>query len=164
MRIQALIPQPQGPFATQLINNYENPYTVKASDYIPSFKIDHLLNSTMRLSYAFGVVHIATPGPPTNTSEDGFPTLLSAFVPTHWVTTSNRLNYDQTLKPTLLLHLGASYVGSSLSMPSAVTGYNATSGIGLTGPFTPLAFPIFSAPPRLARIHAAGANNTGGVE
>ncbi len=82
----------------------------------------------MRLSYAFGIVHIETPGPPTNTSEDGFPTLLSAFVPTHWVTTSNRLNYDQTLKPTLLLHLGASYVGSSLSMPTAVTGYNADFG------------------------------------
>ena len=155
LKVQALIPQPQGPFATQLINNYENPYTVKASDYIPSFKIDHSLNSRMRLSYAFGVVHIATPGPPTNTSEDGFPTLLSAFVPTHWVTTSNRLNYDQTLKPTLLLHLGASYVGSSLSMPTAVTGYNATSGIGLTGPFTPLAFPIFTA--------MLGANSTGGV-
>ncbi len=163
LRIQALIPQAQGPFATQLINNYENPYTVKASDYIPSFKIDHLLNSTMRLSYAFGVVHIATPGPPTNTSEDGFPTLLSAFVPTHWVTTSNRLNYDQTLKPTLLLHLGAAYVGSSLSMPSAVTGYNATSGIGLTGPFTPLAFPIFGAPPAPgAASTLLGANNTGG--
>ena len=163
LKVQALIPQPQGPFATQLINNYENPYTVKASDYIPSFKIDHALNSRMRLSYAFGVVHIETPGPPTNTSEDGFPTLLSAFVPTHWVTTSNRLNYDQTLKPTLLLHLGASYVGSSLSMPSAVTGYNATSGIGLTGPFTPLAFPIFGAPPGPgAPGTLLGANNTGG--
>ncbi|HEY3824971.1 MAG TPA: TonB-dependent receptor [Bryobacteraceae bacterium] len=163
LRVQALIPQPQGPFATQLINNYENPYTVKASDYIPSFKIDHSINSAMKLSYAFGVVHIATPGPPTNTSEDGFPTLLSAFVPTHWVTTSNRLNYDQTLSPTLLLHLGASYVGSSLSMPTAVTGYNATSGIGLTGPFTPLAFPIFGAPPAPgAASTLLGANNTGG--
>ncbi len=55
-------------------------------------------------------MHIATPGPPTNTSEDGFPTLLSAFAPDTLGTTSNRLNYDQTLKPTLLLHLGASYV------------------------------------------------------
>lgn len=163
LRVQALIPQPKGPFASQLINNYENPYTVKASDYIPSFKIDHSINSSMKLSYAYGVVHIATPGPPTNTSEDGFPTLLSAFVPTHWVTTSNRLNYDQTLKPTLLLHLGASYVGSSLSMPSAVTGYNATTGIGLTGPFTPLAFPIFGAPAGLGGSSTLlGANNTGG--
>jgi hypothetical protein len=156
LRVQALVPQPQGSFASQLINNYVNPYTVKASDYIPSFKIDHSLNSKMKLSYAFGVVHIATPGPPTNTTEDGFPTLISTnFIPTHWVTTSNRLNYDQTLKPTLLLHLGAAYVGSSLSMPTAVSGYNATTGIGLTGPFTPLAFPIFSG--------LLGANNTGGL-
>ena len=40
-------------------------------------------------------------------------------------------------------------------MPSAVTGYNATTGIGLTGPFTPLAFPVFTG--------LTGANNTGGV-
>ena len=45
LRVQALIPQPQGPFATQLINNYVNPYTVHAKDYIPSIKIDHSVSS-----------------------------------------------------------------------------------------------------------------------
>ncbi|HEY4359770.1 MAG TPA: TonB-dependent receptor [Bryobacteraceae bacterium] len=156
LKVQALIPKPQGPFASQLINNYVNPFTVKASDYIPSFKIDHSLSSKIKVNYAFGVVHIATPGPPTNATEDGFPTLISTnFIPTHWVTTSNRLNYDQTLRPTVLLHIGAAYVGSSLSMPTAVSGYNATSGLGLTGPFTPLAFPIFSG--------LTGANSTGGL-
>ena len=97
---------------------------------------------------------MATPGPPTNTSEDGFPTLLSNFLPTNWPTTNNRLNYDQTITPTLLLHLGGAFVKSSLSMPPAVTGYNATTGIGLTGPFTPLEFPVFTA--------MTGANSTGG--
>jgi carboxypeptidase family protein len=154
LRIQALIPQPQGPFATQLINNYNSPYTIKSSDYIPSIKIDHSLSSKIKLSGFWGYTHIAVPGPPTNPTEDGFPTLLSDLLPTHWVTTSYRLNYDQTITPTLLLHLGGGYVSSSLSMPSAVTGYNATTGIGLTGPFTPLAFPIFSG--------LTGANSTGG--
>ena len=154
LRVQNLIPQPQGPFATQLINNYVNPYTVHAKDYIPSIKIDHSVSSKIKLSYNWGEVLIATPGPPTNTSEDGFPLLLSTFLPTNWPTTSNRLNYDQTLTPTLLLHLGGSFVKSSLSMPAAVTGYNATTGIGLTGPFTPLEFPVFTA--------MSGANNTGG--
>jgi hypothetical protein len=155
LKVQALIPQPQGPFATQLINNYVNPYTVHSKDYIPSIKIDHSVNSKIKLSYNWGKVLMATPGPPTNTSEDGFPTLLSNFLPTNWPTTSNRLNYDQTLKPTLLLHLGGAFVKSSLSMPPAVTGYNATTGIGLTGPFTPLEFPVFTA--------LTGANSTGGA-
>ena len=154
LRVQALIPQPQGPFATQLINNYVNPYTVHARDYIPSIKIDHSVNSKIRLSYNWGQVLMATPGPPTNTSEDGFPTLLSNFLPTNWPTTNNRLNYDQTITPTLLLHLGGAFVKSSLSMPPAVTGYNPTTGIGLTGPFTPLEFPVFTA--------MTGANSTGG--
>jgi len=154
LRVQALIPQPQGQFATQLINNYVNPYTVHAKDYIPSIKIDHSVSSKIRLSYNWGEVLMATPGPPTNTSEDGFPTLLSNFLPTNWPTTNNRLNYDQTITPTLLLHLGGAFVKSSLSMPPAVTGYNATTGIGLTGPFTPLEFPVFTA--------MTGANSTGG--
>ena len=155
LRIQNLIPQPQGQFATQLINNYINPYTVHARDYIPSIKIDHSLGSKIKLSYNWGEVNMATPGPPTNTSEDGFPTLLSNFLPTNWPTTSNRLNYDQTIKPTLLLHLGGSFVKSSLSMPPAVTGYNRPQQLGLTGPFTPLMFPALTG--------LAGANNTGGA-
>ena len=155
VRIQNLIPQPQGQFATGLINNYINPYTVHAKDYIPSIKIDHSVSSKIKLSYNWGEVVMATPGPPTNTSEDGFPLLLSNFLPTNWPTTSNRLNYDQTIKPTLLLHLGGSFVKSSLSMPPAVTGYNVTTGIGLTGPFTPLMFPALTG--------LLGANSTGGA-
>ena len=154
LRVQALIPQPQGPLATGLIQNYVNPYTVTSSDYIPSIKIDHSVSSKIKLSYNWGKVLIATPGPPTNPTVDGLPTLLSNFLPTNWPTTSNRLNYDQTLRPTLLLHLGGAFVKSSLSMPAAVRDYNPTTGIGLTGPFTPLEFPAFTG--------LTGPNNTGG--
>ena len=140
-----MIPQPQGPLATGLIQNYVNPYTIKAKDYIPSIKIDHALSSKIRLSYNWGETYIATPGPPTNTTADGFPTLLSNFLLSDWPTYSNRLNYDQTLTPTLLLHLGGSFVKSSLSMPPTITGYDATKELGLTGPFTPLEFPVFTA-------------------
>jgi hypothetical protein len=157
LKIQALIPNPQGPFASQLINNYNNPYQVKAREHIPSIKLDHSLSSRAKLSFFFGETYIATPGPPTNTTQDGFPTLLSNLLPTDWPTYSYRLNYDQTLSPTVLLHLGGGFVKSSLSMPSAVTGYNATQQLGLTGPFTSLAFPIFGTASSLL-----GANSTGG--
>jgi len=154
LKVQSLIPQPQGPLAAGLIQNYLNPFTLKAKDYIPSIKVDHSLSSKIRLSYNWGKVLIATPGLPTNTTADGFPTLLSNFLLSNWPTYSNRLNYDQTLSPTLLLHLGGSFVKSSLSMPPTITGYNATSSLGLTGPFTPLEFPVFTA--------MTGANSTGG--
>ncbi len=154
LKVQSLIPQPQGPFAANLVQNYVNPYTVQSKDYIPSIKIDHALSSRIKLSYNWGETYIATPGPPTNTSNDGFPTLLSNFLLQDWPTYSNRLNYDQTLTPTLLLHLGGAFVKSSLSMPATVRGYDATKELGLKGPFTPLEFPAFTA--------MTGANNTGG--
>jgi len=99
-------------------------------------------------------VHIATPGPPTNTTGEGLPTLISVLDPTDWNTINYRLNYDHTLTPTLLLHLGGAYVDSRLDMPTPVTGYNAATGIGLTGPFIPFAFPGFTG--------LTGANSTGG--
>jgi len=155
LKVQALIPQPQGPFASQLINNFLNPFQTKSQDYIPSIKMDHSLSPKIKLSGAWGWVHIATPGPPTNTTAEGFPTLISVLSTTNWNTVNYRLNYDQTITPTVLLHLGGAYVSSKLDMPSPVTGYNVTSGIGLTGPFTPLAFPAFTG--------LAGANSTGGI-
>jgi hypothetical protein len=65
LKIQALVPNPQGPNATQLINNYNNPFQTKTQSYIPSIKLDHSLSSIIEGypnaniintngSYAFG--------------------------------------------------------------------------------------------------------------
>jgi hypothetical protein len=153
LNVQNLIPQPTQ--ATNLINNYVNPFQIKTQYYIPSIKIDHSLSSKIKLSGAWGWNHQATPGPPTNTTSEGFPTLLSVFAPLDWNTINYRLNYDQTLSPTLLLHIGGAYVDSRLDMPSATTNYNPTTGLGLTGPFIPYTFPAFNG--------LTGPNSTGGV-
>jgi len=155
LKAQALVPTPQGPQATGLIQNYVNPYQTKTKYYVPSIKIDHSLSSNIKLSGNWGWNHQGTPGPPTNTTSEGLPTLLSVFAPTDWNTINYRLNYDQTLSPTLLLHIGGAYVDSRLDMPSATTNYNPTTGLGLTGPFIPYTFPVFSG--------MLGANNTGGM-
>ena len=152
LKVQALVPAPQG---TGLIQNYVNPYQTKSKYYVPSIKIDHSLSSNIKLSGNWGWNHQGVPGPPTNTTSEGLPTLLSVFAPTDWNTINYRLNYDQTLSPTLLLHIGAAYVDSRLDMPSATTNYNPTTGLGLTGPFIPYTFPVFSG--------MLGANNTGGM-
>jgi hypothetical protein len=155
LNVQSLIPPPQGTFADQLINNYINPYQTKAQDFIPSIKVDHSLSSKIKLSGNWGWVHIATPGPPTNLTAEGLPSLISVLAPTDWNTVNYRLNYDQTLTPTLLLHLGGAYVDSRLDMPTPYCCYNNAKGLGLTGPFIDHAFPAFSG--------LLGANNTGGM-
>jgi hypothetical protein len=161
LKVQALVPQPQGQFATQLINNYINPYQTKAQYYVPSIKIDHSLSSKIKLSGNWGWNHQGTPGPPTNTTAEGLPTLISVLAPTDWNTINYRLNYDQTLTPTLLLHLGGAYVDSRLDMPTPYCCYNNAKGLGLTGPFVDHAFPAFNGV--AGGTGLLGANNTGGM-
>ena len=142
LKIQALVPTAQGQNATQAINNYINPFTTKTKAYIPSIKIDHALSSKIKLSGFWGWTHSATPGSGVNTTSDGLPSPITTFAPTAFDTINYRLNYDHSLTPTMLLHLGGAYQSSALDMPSFITGYNATTQLGLTGPFTPLGFPI----------------------
>src|SRR5262249_32865395 len=91
----------------------------------------------------------------TNTTTEGLPTLISVLAPTDWNTINYRGNYDQTLAPTLLLHLGAAYVDSRLDMPTPYCCYDNAKELGLTGPFISHAFPAFSG--------LLGPNSTGGM-
>jgi Carboxypeptidase regulatory-like domain len=155
LKVQGLIPGPQGPLANGLIQNFLNPYQTQSKYFIPSLKIDHSFSPKIKLSGNWGWNHQGTPGPPTNNTQEGLPTLISVLAPTDWNTINYRVNYDQTLAPTLLLHLGAAYVDSRLDMPTPYCCYDNAAGLGLTGPFIPHAFPAFSG--------LLGANNTGGI-
>jgi hypothetical protein len=152
LKVQSLIPSTNLP---GLIQNYVNPYQTKTQYYIPSIKIDHSLSSNIKLSGNWGWNHQGTPGPPTNPTREGLPSLISNLAPTDWNTINYRLNYDQTLTPTLLLHLGGAYVDSRLDMPTPYCCFNNAKELGLTGPFIDHAFPAFA--------NMLGANNTGGM-
>jgi hypothetical protein len=155
LKVQGLIPNPQGPLANGLINNFLNPYQTQSKYFIPSLKIDHSFSSKIKLSGNWGWNHQGVPGPPTNNTAEGLPTLISVLAPTDWNTINYRVNYDQTLAPTLLLHLGAAYVDSRLDMPTPYCCYDNAKELGLTGPFISHAFPAFSG--------LLGANSTGGI-
>jgi len=164
LKIQALVPTPQGVNATQSINNYINPFTTKTQAYIPSIKIDHALSSKIKLSGFWGWTHSATPGDGVNTTSEGLPSPITTFAPTAFDTINYRLNYDHSLTPTMLLHLGGAYQTSALDMPSFITGYNATTQLGLTGPFTPLGFPIIGGGQTATLAGGmTGANSLGGL-
>ena len=152
LKVQSLVPQTT---SSGFIQNYVNPYQTKSQYYIPSIRIDHSLSSKIKLNGKWGWNHQGTPGPPDNPTREGLPSLISNLAPTDWNTIDYRLNYDHTLTPTLLLHLGGAYVDSRLDMPTPYCCFNNAKELGLTGPFVDHAFPAFA--------NMLGANNTGGM-
>lgn len=123
LAIQNLVPAATLPGS---INNYLIP---TFSDYQHttnwSTKVDHSLSPTIKLSGYFS--HILT----FNPNENGVtPTIIAQPSATNNSSSTIRVNYDQTVKPTLLLHLGVGYIHTYI--PSTVPQYNESS-LGLTG-------------------------------
>jgi len=130
LAIQNLIPLPNAP---GVLNNYNLP---QYSDYQHttnfSFKLDHSFSSTVNISGYYS--HILTVNPNSN----GIPGPVEQPSPTNNRSTTVRINYDQTLRPTLLLHLGIGYLYTYI--PSPVANYSEAS-LGLTGYYAPNYFP-----------------------
>ena len=99
LKIQAMLPAPTN---GERIDNYTIPgYTNFRHTTIPAFKIDHNFNEKQRLSGYFS--YTRTRSPNANGYTQVF-TSATAMEPDSYTT---RLNYDQTISPTKLLHLGA---------------------------------------------------------
>jgi hypothetical protein len=99
LKIQGFIPLPLN---SGLVNNYPIPaYSNYRHTTIPSFKLDHNLSSTMKLAGYYSENRTSTP------NADGIPDPISARQQNDAVTRTIRINYDQTLTPTLLFHVGA---------------------------------------------------------
>jgi hypothetical protein len=104
-RIQALLPLPAGPNASQLVNNYAVP-GFKDWDHTtnPSAKIDHSVSPTVKISGYLSVNKQTSP------NFNGFEQVFTSRLPTDNRSTTVRINYDQTITPTILLHLGIGYL------------------------------------------------------
>ena len=100
VKLQNLIPLPNVPNAK--VNNYAIPgYSNFRHTTIPSIKIDHSISPTMKLSGYQSVTRTESP------SANGFSPATLSVIPTNDTTYTTRINFDYTLKPTLLFHLGA---------------------------------------------------------
>jgi hypothetical protein len=88
-KIQALIPDPSGPNAAGLINNYLPTYSNPRLTYIPSVKIDHSLSSRAKVSGYWSRTRTSSP------SANGFAFPIS---PTPSTITAHtiRINFDYT--------------------------------------------------------------------
>jgi hypothetical protein len=99
--LQTFFPQPNLTSANGL-NNYAIPsYSNFRNTTIPSMKIDQMLSSKMKLSGYISVTE--TNSPNTN----GFATDLAPAVPDADRAYTYRINFDDTISPTVLFHFGA---------------------------------------------------------
>jgi hypothetical protein len=101
-RFQALFPLPTGP---GVVNNSNIPaWTNNRHTTIPSIKIDENLNSKMKLSGYYSQTHTTSP------QSNGFSSALAPVSPQDDRSQTIRINFDETITPTLLMHLGGGLV------------------------------------------------------
>jgi hypothetical protein len=130
-KVQALTPLPT---SSGLVNNYLTTFTNPRLTYIPSVKADYLLSSKSKVSGYWSRTSTFTP------SNTALSQPISTGVPTSIVAHTIRLNFDQTLTPTLLLHLGAGLLHTVQDQP--VPPFDPVQEIGLRGTYSQL-FPSF---------------------
>jgi len=147
-KIQALIPLPlctAGPpcNVNAVASNYQNPQTDLRDTEVPSLKIDHSLSSKDKLSFFWSRTMTYTL---TGYGQDGAPQPISGSFGGGIYAHRERLNYDRTLTPTVLLHLGAGYDQNYLGRPSVTPDYDVCAGIGLCSQAfqRPATFPLLT--------------------
>ena len=135
LAVEKLIPEPNVPGALQ--NNYIIPtYTGFQHTTNVSVKMDQSLSSTMKLSGYYS--QLSTQNPNTNGFAGPVLGALSGVVPTNTWNHTTRVNFDQTITPTLLLHVGIGFFDTS--EPNIPQSFDQTS-LGLTGYYNPNQFP-----------------------
>jgi hypothetical protein len=145
VNLQKLFPLPVGTNAASLINNYNNPYSSHRISPIPSIKIDESLGAKTKLSFFWQRTKTTNPdGNPTLGQSDGLPGVLTSALGTFTTAPLYRLNFDYSISPTILLHIGAGYRATYFATPNVTADgqivysqvkYNAQQQLGLSGGF-----------------------------
>jgi len=141
LKVQGLIPVTNRPGLT---NNAIFPYRSERVTDVPAFKIDHSLSSKAKLSYYWSQTRTASQYSPLLGASDGLPLPITAAIGTFIWAHTHRLNYDQTLTPKLLFHVGAGYQDNYFTDDPPVLSYNAAAELGLKGATTTRLFPFFT--------------------
>ncbi len=145
MKILALVPLPKGTNSArgQLGDNYQNPFIADRDSKIPSFKIDQTIGSKGRLSGYWQSTETVAQYAVGQAASEGFSTPITATRGTFISSKVIRLNYDHTLTPTALLHVGAGWNSLNFNDAAPVLDYNAQRELGLRGATLNRNFPRF---------------------
>lgn len=141
LKVQSNIPLPNQPGLT---NNYLPTYPSVRHTTIPALKIDHSLNANSKLSFYWSYTHTDSQYSPIYGNSEGFPDIISQARGTFIHSHVERLNYDNTLSPTLLLHLGAGYQENDFFDDAPILDFNAAKTYGLTGATVNRNTPVFN--------------------
>ena len=131
------------------VNNFTQSGAFYKLQQIPSVKIDHSFSDRIKVSG-----YVGTQNTDKSNGVDGLPELLSRVRIQNIRSMTSRVNYDHSLTPTLLLHLGAGFIRykNPDTVPPVSSEFDLTS-LGITGaPGT--GFP---------RINAVGDSVLGGM-
>ncbi len=140
LALQSLLPQPNAP---GIINNYNVPsYTSFQHTTNLSFKFDHSISPTIKISGYYSQLKTYSPD-----TDGGILPLSLGGADTDNYNHTTRANYDQTITPTLLFHVGVGYFETS--EPHIGYPFNQSS-IGLTG------YPANSIMPDISGLFGAG--------
>jgi len=148
LKVQNLIPLPfcvAGPPCNSagVSNNFQNAEAVDRDTEAPSLKVDQIIGPRDKLSFFWSRTMTYTA---TGYGEDGAPQPTSGTFGGGIYSHRERVNYDRTLRPTLLLHLGAGYDQDYLGRPSVTPDYDPCGGIGLCSQAfqRPATFPLLT--------------------
>jgi hypothetical protein len=108
----ALFPQPQN---SNLVGNYNGTIAGGRYSAIPSVKVDEILTDKDKLSFFWSRNNTESQISSPLGNADGLPTEIGGYRGTFIPTYITRLNYDRTISPTILLHLGAGYYHTSFN-------------------------------------------------
>ena len=106
MKLIPLFPSPQNSLLT---NDASGPILGHRGSTIPSIKIDHSVSAKDKFSFYYAKTGTESLIASPNGNADGLPQEIGAYRGTFIYTWIYRLNYDRTISPTLLLHLGAGW-------------------------------------------------------
>jgi hypothetical protein len=140
LKVQALIPQPGNAFSTfNLLPSYD---AVRRTT-IPALKIDQLLGSKQKISFYWSKTRTYAPFSPIYGGSEGLPSPITADRGSFIGGPVERVNYDYTVTPTMLIHLGAGYQENKFFDDAPDITYNAATQLGLVGATIDRNFPIF---------------------
>src|SRR5262249_52019866 len=129
--------------ANGVVGNFQNSQVDLRDTEAPSLKLDHIIGPKDKLSFFWSRTMTYTL---TGYGQDGAPQPISGKFGGGIYSHRERLNYDCTLTPTILLDLGFGYDRVYLGRQSVTPVYDARGGIGLCSQafHRPATFPLLT--------------------
>jgi hypothetical protein len=131
LKVQDLIPNSTN--SGLLVNNFQGGYLQERVTQVPSVKIDQVVNAKNKVAF---LMNRTSTKCDFCAGADGLPLPVSSAIGTYIRAHTERLNWDTTLSPTMLVHWGIGFTQNWLGRPALGNLYDATAGLGLKGPFT----------------------------